>query len=91
MTNNNQQKSTKNGFEIHGLKRISVSNVNKFREAPDAWACQYLGKKKFPSGWAAVQGQAVEAGVELSLFNGLGIDDAQQHAISFLKKGEFVF
>ena len=91
VTNNNQQKSTKNGFEIHGLKRISVSNVNKFREAPDAWACQYLGKQRFPSGWAAVQGQAVEAGVELSLFNGLGIDDAQQHAISFLKKESLFF
>ena len=91
MTNNNQQKSIKNGFEIHGLKRISVSNVNKFREAPDAWACQYLGKQRFPSGWAAVQGQAVEAGVELSLFNGLGIDDAQQHAISFLKKESLFF
>ena len=91
MTNNNQQKSTKNGVAIHGLKRISVSNVNKFREAPDAWACQYLGKQRFPSGWAAVQGQAVEAGVELSLFNGLGIDDAQQHAISFLKKESLFF
>ena len=86
VTNNNQQKSTKNGFEIHGLKRISVSNVNKFREAPDAWACQYLGKKRFPTGWAAVQGKAVEAGVELALFNGLGIDDGQEHAISTLKK-----
>jgi len=80
-----------NGFELHGLKRISVSNVNKFREAPDAWACQYLGKKRFPSGWAAVQGQAVEAGVELALFNGMGIDDAQEHAISFLKKESLWF
>ena len=68
-----------------------MSNVNKFREAPDAWAVQYLGKQRFPSGWAAVQGQAVEAGVELSLFNGLGIDDAQQHAISFLKKESLFF
>ena len=29
MADNNQQ----NGFQIHGIKRISVSNVNKFREA----------------------------------------------------------
>lgn len=87
MADNNRQ----NGFKTHNIKYISVSNVNKFREAPDAWACQYLGKKKFPSGWAAVQGQAVEAGVELSLFNGLGIDDAQQHAISFLKKESLFF
>ena len=87
MADNNQQ----NGFQIHGIKRISVSNVNKFREAPDAWACQYLGKKRFPSGWAAVQGKAVEAGVELALFNGLGIDDAQEHAISTLKKESLFF
>jgi len=91
MTTNNQQQSTLNGFELHGLKRISVSNVNKFREAPDAWAVQYLGKQRFPSGWAAIQGQAVEAGVELALFNGLGIDDAQEHAISSLKKNSLFF
>ena len=76
---------------MHGMERISVSNVNKFREAPDAWACQYLGGHRFPSGWAAVQGQAVEAGVEFGLFNGMGIDDCQAHAVEMLKDNSIMF
>ena len=48
----------KNGFELHNLKHISVSQVNKFREAPDVWAAQYLGKQRFPFGAPAVQGKA---------------------------------
>lgn len=74
-----------NGFITHGIERISVSNANKFREAPDAWACQYLGKYRFPTGWAAVQGQAVESGVEYGLFNGAGIDDCVKQAVDRLK------
>ena len=76
----------KNGFTTHGIERISVSNVNKFREAPDAWACQYLGGHRFPTGWAAVQGQAVEAGVEFGLFNGAGIDDCVRESVHQLKE-----
>lgn len=74
-----------NGFITHGLDRISVSQVNKFREAPDAWACQYLGKMRFPSGWAAFQGHAVENGVEYGLFNGAGIDDCVKEAVYTFK------
>lgn len=81
----------KNGFETHGIGYISVSNVNKFREAPDAWACQYLGGHRFPSGWAAVQGQAVEAGVEHGLFNGAGIDDCVSMAVDQLKDNSLFF
>jgi hypothetical protein len=79
-----------NGFITHGIKRISVSNVNKFREAPDAWACQYLGGHRFPTGWAAVQGQAVESGVELGLFGGGGIDDCVKESIDQLKSASMV-
>lgn len=64
-----QQADIKNGFELHNLKHISVSQVNKFREAPDAWAAQYLGKQRFPFGAAAVQGKAVEAGVDHGVYN----------------------
>ena len=80
----------KNGFTTHGIERISVSNVNKFREAPDAWACQYLGGHRFPTGWAAIQGQAVEAGVEFGLFNGAGIDDCVKEAIHQLKENSLM-
>ena len=64
-----KDKIYKNGFELHDLKHISVSQVNKFREAPDAWAAQYLGKQRFPFGAPAVQGKAVEMGVDHGLFN----------------------
>ena len=80
----------KNGFTTHGIQRISVSNVNKFREAPDAWACQYLGGHRFPTGWAAVQGQAVEAGVEFGLFNGAGIDDCVRETVHMLKENSLM-
>jgi len=67
--NNRKQVEIKNGFELHNLKHISVSQVNKFREAPDVWAAQYLGKQRFPFGAAAVQGKAVEAGVDHGVYN----------------------
>lgn len=67
--NKTKQTQIKNGFELHNLKHISVSQVNKFREAPDAWVAQYLGKQRFPFGPAAVQGKAVEAGVDHGVYN----------------------
>lgn len=66
---NRKQVEIKNGFELHRLRHISVSQVNKFREAPDVWAAQYLAKQKFPFGAAAVQGKAVEAGVDHGVYN----------------------
>ena len=74
-----------NGFVTHNIKRISVSQINKWREAPDAYLCQYLGKATFPFGMAAVQGKAVERGVDLGLFTGEDIDASVKKAVSFLK------
>jgi len=78
--------TSKNGFQTHGINRISVSNVNKFREAPDAWATQYLGGAKFVAGWAAIQGFAVEAGVEWGVFNGVDIPECVERSIEQLKE-----
>lgn len=75
----------RNGFQAHELEHVSVSQINKFREAPDAWLCHYLGGAKFPFGWAAVQGQVVEAGVEWSLFNGKSIKEGQRKAVDLLR------
>jgi len=74
-----------NGFATHNIKRISVSNVNTFREAPDVWVCRYLGKTYFPAGFAAVQGKAVERAVDLGLFKGEDIDACVKKAVSFLQ------
>lgn len=75
-----------NGFTKHKIKRISVSSVNKFREAPDAWACHYLGGARFGAGWAAWQGNAVETGVETGLFNGYPIDECVRKALDELNE-----
>lgn len=80
-----EKKTAKNGFQLHGLSRVSVSNVNKFREAPDAWACHYLGGAKFSVGWAAIQGFAVEAGVEYGVFNGVETKECVERTIDQLK------
>lgn len=68
-------KNLQNGFDAHNLNHISVSQVNKFREASDAWAVQYLFKQKFPFGPAALQGKAVETGVDHGIYN--DADDAE--------------
>ena len=74
-----------NGFQLHKLKHTSVSQGNKFREAPDSWLCQYLGKARFPTGWAAIQGFSVEAGVEHGVFNNASTDDCVRIAVDQFK------
>lgn len=86
MTDKQTKQPTKNGFQMHGLSRVSVSQMNKFREAPDAWACQYLGGAKFSVGWAAIQGFAVEAGIEWGVFNGVDTPECVEKAIEQLKE-----
>lgn len=91
MTDKSTKQPTKNGFQMHGLSRISVSQINKFREAPDAWACQYLGGAKFSVGWAAIQGFAVEAGVEWGVFNGVDTPECVEKTIEQLKERSQLF
>lgn len=91
MTDKQTKQSTKNGFEKHGLSRVSVSQINKFRESPSAWACQYLGGAKFSVGWAAIQGFAVEAGVEWGVFNGVDTPECVEKAIEQLKERSQLF
>ncbi len=80
-----------NGFETHNIERISVSQINKWREAPDAYLCQYLGKAKFPFGIAAVQGKAVERGVDLGLLEGQDIDSCVKKAVRYLQNESLSF
>tara|TARA_B100000902_G_scaffold59611_1_gene66612 strand:- start:6673 stop:7524 length:852 start_codon:yes stop_codon:yes gene_type:complete len=75
-----------NGFELHGLKHISVSQVNKFRSASDAWFAQYMMNKKFPIGVSAWQGLAVEAGITAGLFNDWEVDQCIDRAIDTFNK-----
>ena len=78
-------KINKNGFELHNLKHVSVSQANKWREAPDAWIAQYLYGHKSPYGYPALQGLAVESAVEMGLFNGIVVEDCISHALERFK------
>ena len=75
-----------NGFTTHGIDRISVSNVTKFLMAPSAWGVSYLMKEKFTAGFAAWQGNAVEAGVDEGLYNGVAIDECIKIAMDDLNE-----
>ena len=78
-------KIDKNGFETYGLKHVSVSQANKFREAPDAWLAQYIFGYKSPYGYPALQGLSVESAVEMGLFNGIVVEDCISHALERFK------
>lgn len=52
-----------NNFIKHGITHLSPSSVNKFADAPDAWAAQYLFGKKFSFSSAARGGVAVERAI----------------------------
>ena len=75
-----------NGFEMHGLDHISVSQVNKFRTASDAWFAQYMMNKKFPIGVSAWQGLAVEAGITAGLFNDWDVEQCIDRATDTFEK-----
>ncbi|CAB4200083.1 PD-(D/E)XK nuclease superfamily [uncultured Caudovirales phage] len=57
-----------NPFERFGIKHLSASSLNSFREQPAVWVVQYLMKMRGEAGPAAWRGQAVEAGLDLLLF-----------------------
>jgi len=78
--------TNKNGFETHGIERVSCSNVAKFRQAPSAWAVSYLKKERFTAGWAAWQGSAVEAGVDAGLYHAARIDECVEIALKELNE-----
>lgn len=58
-----------NAFERHGLDHLSASSINLFVAEPAMWAMQKLLGRKTGVGPAAHRGTAIEAGVEMGLFD----------------------
>lgn len=52
-----------NPFEKFGIKHLSPSSLNTWRECPGLWALKYLGKMRDEVGPAAWRGTAVEKGL----------------------------
>lgn len=83
MTTDNQQETGEmNGFEMHGIERLSPSQVNKAREGFDAWFVEKILGFRFPSGVAAHRGTATEAGVSAGLFDDKTDDEAVEAALA---------
>ena len=74
-----------NGFQLHKLKNVSISQTNKFRDTPSAWACDKLGKARFPASFPLIQGSAVESGVDYGVFNDGSTDDCVRIAVDRFK------
>jgi hypothetical protein len=58
-----------NGFIRHNIDHLSPSSLNMSMGSLSAWCVRYLLRQRFPSGWAAERGKAVEVGVALGLFD----------------------
>ena len=72
----------KNGFERHGLDHSSVSQINKWIEAPDAWIAHYLFGRRGSGSSAMWRGVFTEQAVVGALAHGQDIDDAVARAES---------
>lgn len=72
-----------NAFERHGLDHLSASSINLFVAQPAMWAMQKLLGHKSRVGAAAHRGTAVEAGVEMGLFDpALPLEACQEAALA---------
>ncbi len=70
-----------NAFAKFGLKNLSPSQLNCWRESPGLWALRYLGKLRDDAGPAAWRGNAVEKGL-LTFFQKKNWEDALAMALS---------
>ena len=64
-----------NGFQKHGIERLSPSSVNAWIDNPTIWSITYLGRKRTEVGPKAHRGTAVERGFEF-LLRGAGMETA---------------
>ena len=65
-----------NGFQRFGIKHLSASSINLFKNAPDVWCMQYLLKRRTSGSPAMTRGIAAEDGVVAALASELDFDDA---------------
>ena len=67
-------------FERHELDHLSASSINLFVAQPAMWAMQKLMGRRSMVGPAAHRGTAIEAGVEMGLFDPAAPVEACQDA-----------
>lgn len=72
----------KNGFEKHGIKHSSASQINMYAAAPCAWVAKYLYGREFNFSLAAESGKLVEAAIVDVLARGESVKDATDKAVA---------
>jgi hypothetical protein len=70
-----------NGFTDHGIEHGSISNLNKWIEAPDAWVSHYLFGNRGSGSPAMWRGIFVEEAVADTITGAMKIDDAIAKAL----------
>lgn len=73
------------GFEKHGLKHTSASQINMWADAPCAWIAKYLYGKRFSFGVAPQIGILTEK-VVADVLTGSSLEDAVETAEGVFKK-----
>lgn len=74
-----------NGFEKHGIKHLSASSINLWKNAPDVWVMSYLCKKRTPGSPAMWRGICAEDLTVMTL-SGVAFDDALTIALDKFDK-----
>lgn len=69
------------GFEKHGLKHTSASQINMYADAPCVWVAKYLFGRRLSFGLAARAGVLVEDAVVNVLADGMSAEDATERAV----------
>ena len=70
-----------NGFEMHGLTHTSISQLNKWIEAPDVWVAHYLFNRRSGSSSAMWRGVFCEEAVRDIITETIDADLAIEKAI----------
>jgi len=70
-----------NAFARHGIRHLSPSSLNLWREQPGLWTLRYLNGFREDAGAAAWRGSAVEAGLEHFLRK-RDLEAAELHAVA---------
>lgn len=71
-----------NPFEKHGLKHLSPSSLNLYAANPSLWVGRYLLGWEDEFGPAAARGTAIEAGLDLWLFDRSKATEAEAVALA---------
>ena len=56
-------------FERHGIGHLSASSLNLWAAEPALWIMERLLGRRAPAGIPAARGKAVEAGVNIGLYD----------------------